>query len=329
MNPAQHPIPSGFNRDSTADQIMAGVDMTGKTAIVTGGYAGIGLETVRVLIKAGATVIVGARDMDKARKNLAAIPGVQIRPLDLLDPKSIDAFASSFVDAGGPLHLLINNAGVMANPLKRDARGYESQFATNHLGHFQLTARLWLLLVATGGSRVINVSSRGHRFSPVVFEDPNFDHREYDKWKAYGQSKTANVLFSVELDRLGQNRGVRSFGLHPGAIFDTDLGRHLTDDDLKAFGITRENGKADFDPSKVPFHMKTIEQGAASTVWCATSPQLNNLGGVYCEDCDISVRTAAEDLTADGVRDWAIDPDAAKRLWALSEKLTGVTFNVT
>lgn len=326
MNPHQHPIPSGFDLNTTTDQIMAGVQLKGRHAVVTGGYAGIGRETVRVLVKAGATVTVGTRDLDKAKRNLAAVPGVDLRPLDLLDPKSIDAFAQSYLDAGKPLHTLINNAGVMANPLTRDARGYESQFATNHLGHFQLTARLWPALVSAGGARVINVSSRGHRFSPIVLDDPNFDRRPYDKWSAYGQSKTANVLFSVELDRRGQDRSVRSFGLHPGAIMDTDLSRHLTPDDLKRFGITIENGEMKFDASKSPFTFKTVEQGAATSVWCATSRQLDGLGGVYCEDCDVAVRTPAEDLTADGVRDWAIDPTAARDLWTLSERLTGVTF---
>ena len=326
MNPAQHPIPSGFNQDTTAEQVAAGVDLTGKTAIVTGGYAGIGRETVRVLAKAGATVIVGARDLAKATKNLAGVPGVDIRPLDLLDPKSIDAFAESFVAEGRPLHVLINNAGVMANPLTRDARGYESQFATNHLGHFQLTARLWPALVAANRARVVNVSSRGHRFAPVDLDDPNFDRRPYDKWKSYGQSKTANVLFSVEVDRLGQTHGVRSFGLHPGAIIETDLSRHLTSDDLKAFGVTIEDGKMKFDASAAPFALKTVPQGAATTVWCATSRQLDGLGGVYCEDCDVAARTAADDLHSGGVRDWAIDPEAAKGLWELSERLTGVQF---
>ena len=327
MIAAQHPIPSGFNETTTADQIMAGVNLAGKTAIVTGGYAGIGKETVRVLVNAGATVIVGGRDLDKASRNLADIPGAQVRSLDLLDPGSIDAFSNSFVAEKRPLHLLINNAGVMANPLMRDARGYESQFATNHLGHFQLTARLWPALVVAGGARVINVSSRGHRFSPVHLDDPNFDRRDYDKWKAYGQSKTANVLFSVELDRLGQKHNVRAFGLHPGAIVETDLSRHLQPDDLKAFGITVENGKMKFDPARTPFTFKSIAQGAATTVWCATSPQLNGRGGVYCEDCDIAAPTAAENLTANGVRSWAIDPETARGLWTLSEQLTGVKFS--
>jgi NAD(P)-dependent dehydrogenase (short-subunit alcohol dehydrogenase family) len=326
MNALQHPIPSGLNEKTTADQTIAGVNLTGRNTVVTGGYAGIGLETVRVLVKAGAQVTVGARDLAKAKRNLAEIPGVAIQPLDLLDPKSIDAFAESFLASGRPLHLLINNAGVMANPLTRDARGYESQFATNHLGHFQLTARLWPAVLKAGGARVINVSSRGHRFSPIHFEDPNFNQRAYDKWLAYGQSKTANVLFSVELDRRGQAHQIRSFGLHPGAIMETDLSRHLTEEDLKRFGITFENGQMKFDPAATPFKFKTVPEGAATTAWCATSPQLKDLGGVYCEDCDVAIRTPAEDLTANGVRDWAIDPAAATQLWSLSEKLTGVNF---
>lgn len=326
MISAQHPIPSGLNAKTTADQVMAGVDLTGRTVIVTGGYAGIGKEAVRVLVKAGAQVIVGGRDLDKARRNLADFPRVEVRALDLLDPKSIDVFGGSFVAESRPLHLLINNAGVMANPLTRDARGYESQFATNHLGHFQLTARLWPALVASGEARVVNVSSRGHRFSPVHLDDPNFVRREYDKWKAYGQSKTANILFGMELDRLGRKRNVRAFSLHPGAILDTDLSRHLTEDDYKAFGITIENGQMKFDAGKTPIAFKSVEEGAATTLWCAVSPQLNGMGGVYCEDCDIAAPTLDETLTSNGVRGWAIDPDAAKRLWTLSEQLTGVNF---
>lgn len=325
MSLLQRPISSGFDANTTAEQAIAGVSLVGRRVIITGGYAGIGLETVRVLVDAGAEVIVGARDMKKARANLAAIPSVEILPLDLIDPRSVDAFAEGFVSRGVALHLLINNAGVMANPLTRDARGYESQFATNHLGHFQLTAKLFPALVAAKGARVINVSSRGHRFSPVVLEDVNFDRRPYEKWQAYGQSKTANILFSVELDRRGKSLGVRSFGLHPGAILQTDLARHLGKDDLKAFGISLENGQIKLDPG-VSFTFKSVPEGAATTVWAATSRQLDGAGGLYLEDCDVAAINGAEDFNHGGVRPYAIDGEVAKQLWAISEKMTKTVF---
>jgi len=322
----QSPIGSGFGAETTAAEVIGGLDLTGKTAIVTGGYAGIGRETARVLAAAGAAVIVPARDLEKARANLHGLAGIEIASLDLLDPASIDAFAAWFLASGRPLDLLIDNAGVMAAPLTRDARGYEIQFATNHLGHFQLTARLWPALVKAGKARVVAVSSAGHRFSGIDFDDPNFERRPYEKWQAYGQSKTANVLFALALDRRGQGQGegIRAFSLHPGAIM-TDLGRHLTADDLKAFGVTlAADGSWILGPDS-PFKLKTIPQGAATTVWCATNPRLDGLGGVYCQDCEIAVPSSGEGLR-DGVHPWAVDPEAAERLWRLSEKLTGVVF---
>ena len=187
----QRPIGSGFSAASTAEDVIRGIDLREKTAIVTGGYTGIGLETVKALAAAGATVIVPARSIKKAKKNLAGIAGVQVEVMDLMDQLSIDAFAEKFLAANKVLHLLINNAGIMWAPLQRDTRGYESQLSTNYMGHFQLTARLWSALVKAGGARVINVSSWGHHFSPFVFEDPNFENREFESFSAYGQSKTA------------------------------------------------------------------------------------------------------------------------------------------
>jgi len=200
----QTPFGSGFGASTTASEIIHGCDLSGKIAIVTGGYSGLGLETVRVLRSAGAKVIVPARDHDKASKTLKGLDGVEIEVMDLLDPASIDAFAGKFLASARPLHILVNNAGIMACPLARDERGYESQFATNHLGHFQLVTRLWTALRQANGARVISVSSMGHRYSPVVFEDPNFERRAYDRWAAYGQSKTANILFALALDKRGK-----------------------------------------------------------------------------------------------------------------------------
>jgi NAD(P)-dependent dehydrogenase (short-subunit alcohol dehydrogenase family) len=325
MPTKQTPIPSGFGPTTTARQVLKNIDLTGKTAIVTGGYSGIGLETTRALAEAGATVIVPARTPDKARQALSNIPRVEQSRLDLLDPNSIDAFASEFLASGRPLHILINNAGIMATPLTRDARGYESQFSANHLGHFQLTARLWPALLKARDARVVSLSSRGHQRADMDFDDPNFLHRPYDRWKAYGQSKTANVLFAVELDRRGQTSGVRAFAVHPGAI-PTDLIRHMTDEELQAAGLSRTDSQGTIPAGKSVAEggdYKTHEQGAATSVWCATSPQLTSMGGVYCQDADIAPILEPGAPGNVGVRPYAIDRKAAARLWTLSEELTG------
>jgi NAD(P)-dependent dehydrogenase (short-subunit alcohol dehydrogenase family) len=285
--------------------------LEGKTCIVTGGYSGIGLETTRSLAEAGVTVIVPARTLDKARSVLEGVPSVEIYEMDLIDPNSIDAFAKRFLDSGRPLDILINNAGIMAAPLTRDSRGYESQFATNHLGHFQLTARLWPALIQAKNARVVSLSSSGIVFGGINFEDPNFETSEYDRWRAYGQSKSANALFAVSLDKLGYKHGIRAFSVHPGAIY-TDLSRFLTKQELDSLDFGAD--------------LKTEEQGAATSVWCATSPTLMNKGGVYCLDVNIAKAvTSPEDMP--GVLPWATDSDSAQRLWQLSEELTGVTFN--
>jgi NAD(P)-dependent dehydrogenase (short-subunit alcohol dehydrogenase family) len=326
MPSVQTPIHSGFNMASTAEEVLAGIDLTGKIAIVTGGYSGIGTETTRALRAAGAHVIVPARDLAKARKALEGID-VEIEPMDLADPASVDAFAGRFLARGEPLHILINSAGVMAMPLTRDSRGNEMQFATNHLGHFQLTARLWPALKRAAGARVVSVSSRGHRFSGVDFDDPNFERREYDPWIAYGQSKTANVLFALGVDKRGEADGIRAFALHPGAII-TDLVRHMSQDDLRARGAIDEEGRPVVDLAR---GFKSVPQGAATSVWCATSPQLDGMGGVYCEDVEVSPVLVDADnapgrVSSDvGVRPWAIDPAAVESLWSLSETLTGAT----
>jgi NAD(P)-dependent dehydrogenase (short-subunit alcohol dehydrogenase family) len=301
----QQPLPSGFGAQTTAREAIGERRLDGITAIVTGGYAGIGLETTRVLAAAGARVIVPARDLAKATAALAGLANVAIEELDLGMPATIDAFAARFGDR--PLHLLINNAGIMAAPLSRDSRGLESQLAVNHVGHFQLFARLLPALQRAQGARVIALSSRGHVRSAFDFEDPNFEHRPYDKMIAYGQSKTANVLFAVEADRRYQHDGIRAFALHPGAILDTGLARHYDPEEMKLV-VERARRIGSF---------KTVEQGAATTIWCATSPQLEGHGGVYCENCDIApVKTEGDD----GVRPYAIDPAIAERLWTWSER---------
>lgn len=321
MATPQAPIDSGFGFKSTAEEVIAGCDLTGKIAIVTGGYSGIGLETARAFDSAGAHVVVPARDVAKAQNALSEIEGVEVARLDLIDPASVDAFAVEFLNSRRPLHILVNNAGIMAVPLVRDSRGYESHFATNHLGHFQLTERLWPALVQADGARVISVSSRGHRFSGVDFEDWNFERRPYDKWVAYGQSKTANILFAVALDTRGKQDGVRAFSLHPGRIVETALARHMSANELRAAIGANELERETSDPTN---YIKSIPEGAATSVWCATSPELDGMGGVYCEDCNIA-RIVPADSDGLGVRPHAIDPELAERLWTLSLTLTTVT----
>lgn len=314
MRTKQAPLHSGYGERTTAREAVGNRDLSGAIAIVTGGHAGLGIETTRALTDAGATVIVGARTLDAARAAVAGIARVELDQLDLFDPASIDAFAARFVASGRPLHMLVNNAGIMAPPLARDPRGFESQLATNHLGHFQLAARLWPALRAANGARVVSLSSRGHSRAAIDFEDPQFERRAYDKWKAYGQSKTANALFAVALDARGKAHRVRAFAVHPGAVM-TDLVRSLPDSELQAIrgaiaGTT----------------YKTPAQGAATSVWCATSAQLDGMGGVYCEDVDIATPVDVDATSLWGVRPWAIDPSSAERLWVLSEAWTGVPF---
>jgi len=328
----QKPLNTGFNGRSTAQDVIKGIDLTGKTVIVTGGHGGIGLETTKAFAGAGATVIVPARDMEKARKNLAGIPNVETETLDLMDTASIDAFAERFLASGRALHILVNNAGIMWAPLRRDAHGNESQLATNHLGHFRLTARLWPALKNAGGARVVSVSSFAHEMSPFRFDDPNYHHRPYESMEAYGQSKTANNLFAVELDKRGQAFGVRAYSLHPGAIYGTDLAREAPAEIFIRMGTFAEDGTI---KPEVEAKLKTVPQGAATSVWCATSPLLRNMGGVYCEDADIAEpdngqipHSYEEPATMRGVLPGSLDGADAQRLWKWSEEVTGVPFAV-
>jgi Dehydrogenases with different specificities (related to short-chain alcohol dehydrogenases) len=319
----QQPIGSGFNAKSTADDVIQNIDLTGKIAIVTGGNTGIGLETTKVLAAAGATVIIPARDIEKAKKNLEGIRNVEIAAMDLMSPTSIDAFAENFIASGRPLHLLINNAGIMWVPLRRDARGIESQLATNYLALFQLSARLWPSLKKANGARVINVSSHGHHFASFNFDDPNFLNREYETLQGYGQSKTAVNLFSMELDVRGQSSHIRSYAVHPGSIGGTELGREAPLELFQKMGFVDADGNM---LPEVAASLKTIPQGAATTVWCATSPLLEHIGGVYCEDGDIAVLSS--DMTDQkGVHPYSLEETNSKRLWKLTEEMTGIRFN--
>ena len=322
----QRPIDSGFGATSTAADVLAGLDLTGRLAIVTGGYSGLGLEATRALTAAGAHVLVPARRPEAAADALASLAHtdrVEHDTLDLADLDSVAAFAQRVLDSGRRVDMVIDNAGVMACPLERIGPGWERQFATNHLGHFALVNRLAPALAE--GARVVSVSSRGHHRTPVRWDDVHYEHSEYDKWQAYGQSKTANVLFAVHLDALARDRRVRAFALHPGGIM-TPLQRHLPREELVALGWLDEDGH----PGPNAGALKTPEQGAATETWAATSPQLAGRGGVYLEDCDVASvvdESAAVDGRGgrrNGVMPYAIDPEQAARLWAYSVELTGV-----
>jgi NAD(P)-dependent dehydrogenase (short-subunit alcohol dehydrogenase family) len=314
----QAALPSGYGAQTTAQQVLGARRLDGVTAIVTGAYTGVGLETTRALADAGASVIVPARSPDKARAALAGLNGVTLEALDLADPPSIAAFAERFLASGRPLHALINNAGIMATPLARDSRGFESQLATNHLGHFELTLRLWPALRRANGARVVSLSSRGHARAGVDFDDPHFERRPYDKWIAYGQSKTANALFALALDARGRAHAVRAFSVHPGAIL-TELMRSMTAAEQEA-AVAR---------AKTLSPLKSVEQGAATSVWCATSEQLTAKGGVYCEDVDVAEAVPGDFTGPGGVRPWAMDLELAERLCRQSEAWTGVTAALT
>jgi NAD(P)-dependent dehydrogenase (short-subunit alcohol dehydrogenase family) len=320
----QQPIGSSFTAQSTSHDVIKGIDLTGKIAIVTGGNTGIGLETTKTLASAGATVIVPARDMEKARQNLDGITNVEIEKMDLIEPASINQFAEKFIASERPLHILINNAGIMWVPFRKDKRGIESQLATNHLAHFQLTAKLWPALRKANGARVINVSSQGHQFAPFNFEDPNFIHREYETLQAYGQSKTASNLFALELDHRAKEYNVRAYSLHPGSIGGTELGREAPIELFQNMGFLDADGNM---LPEIVASLKTIPQGAATTLWCATSPLLNDTGGVYCEDSEIASLTSDLGMSK-GVKQYSLDQTNAKRLWTVSEELTGIKFDV-
>jgi NAD(P)-dependent dehydrogenase (short-subunit alcohol dehydrogenase family) len=315
MSTAQHKTGSGFGATSTADDVLQGIDLTGKLALVTGGYSGIGLETTRALARAGARVVVPARRPAVAEQALTDVSGVELDELDLGDLESVRGFSERFLASGRTLDMVIDSAGIMACPETRVGPGWEAQFATNHLGHFALVNRLWPA-IAPGGARVVSVSSRGHHLSGIRWDDIHW-RRGYDKWAAYGQAKTANVLFAVQLDKLGRDAGVRAFALHPGGII-TPLQRHLAKEEMIERGWIDEDGNV-----LNPQGFKTPQQGAATQVWAATSPQLDGIGGVYLEDCDIA-EPAPQGEERFGVKDWAIDPEQAARLWDLSVELTGV-----
>jgi NAD(P)-dependent dehydrogenase (short-subunit alcohol dehydrogenase family) len=292
--------------ETTALEVVEGIDLSGRTAVVTGVSAGLGVETSRALRAAGARVVGLARDLDKARTALASVDGVELVACDLADLESVRAAAKE-VSSGYPeIDLLINNAGVMAPPLMRTAQGFELQIGTNHLGHFALTTALLPRL--NRGARVVNVSSRGHLRGGIQWDDPHWQTTPYDKWLAYGQSKTANVLFALELDKRVGSEGIHAYALHPGVIM-TELSRHLTQEDSAGLATRLVN-----------LQLKTVEQGAATQVWAATSPELEGRGGLYLEDCHVGGPTPCDGSA--GYAPWAMDPEQAARLWDWSEAQT-------
>ncbi len=313
----QIPTQSGFGPRSEPDDVLAGVDLAGKTAIITGGYSGIGLETTRALAARGVKVVVPVRTPEKARKALADLDGdISTAALDLADLASVRRFGAEMLDGLDRLDLLINNAGIMACPLARVGPGWESQFGINHMGHFALTHTLMPLLQKADGARVIAVSSAAHRISGILWDDIQYAKSEYNKWQAYGQAKTANALFANGLSRRLKASGGLAFSLHPGAIF-TPLQRHLPQEEMVALGWINADGT----PSEMAQKgFKSPTQGASTTLWAATAPALEGKAGVYCADCDIAPPAESSEGWS-GVQPHAADDGAAEKLWTISEGL--------
>lgn len=342
MKTPQQPINSPFTMKSTSTQVMRGTNLKGMTAIVTGGYSGIGLKVTESLVRSGAHVIIPARNLKNAQNAAGHLPNVEFAVLDLMDTLSIDAFATNFLNTHHQVDLLIACAGIMFAPLKRDNRGNEAQLSTNYLGHFQLAAKLYPALKAAGKSRVIMVTSRAQSWNGVDFNDPNFSTREYDPRVAYAQSKVADILFAVELDKRAQHDGIRAFAVHPGLVPGTGLGRFINSNaylqnamrflmnDLKATRLisTRNALKAYLHGEQEYDYFKTVSQGAAPILWSATSTLLRDKGGVFVEDSNIGKEVGGDSTSKFGVRPWSIDAQLAERLWSLGEKLTGVKFDI-
>jgi NAD(P)-dependent dehydrogenase (short-subunit alcohol dehydrogenase family) len=308
-----------FGAETTTDDVLEGVDLTGKRILITGASAGLGVETARALTAHGAKVVGAARDLDKARKATANIPGIELVELDLASLASVRKAADALNADGRKFDVIIANAGIMACPKGTTADGFETQFGTNHLGHFVFVNRIAGLL--KDGGRLVNLSSRGHRLSDVNLDDPNFETTPYTEFGAYGRSKTANVLFAVEFDRRHKARGVRATALHPGGI-QTELGRHMTPEVIQQL----MDSIAANTPAGAPaFRYKTIPQGAATSVWAAVVAPGDAVGGHYCEDCHVAEIVENESF-GDGVRAYAVDPDHAKALWAKSEEMVGERF---
>jgi NAD(P)-dependent dehydrogenase (short-subunit alcohol dehydrogenase family) len=323
-----HAMTKTFGAESTTDEVLDGVSLSGKRILVTGVSAGLGVETARALVAHGADVVGAARDLAKAERatqavrDAAAASGgsLELVELDLASLDSVRASADALNADGRPFDIIIANAGVMACPKSTTKDGFETQFGTNHLGHFVFVNRIASLLKP--GGRLVNLSSAGHRYSDVNLEDPNFEHGEYNEWIAYGRSKTANILFAVEFDRRHKDRGVRATALHPGGI-KTELSRHLSEDALDA--LVKQINKTQEEAGQPPFVYKSIPQGAATSVWAAVVADADAVGAHYCEDCHVAEIAIGEGLRG-GVQPYALDPEHAKALWAKSEEMVGERF---
>jgi NAD(P)-dependent dehydrogenase (short-subunit alcohol dehydrogenase family) len=316
---------TAFGVKSTTDEVLAGVDLTGKRALVTGVSAGLGVETARALAAHGAEVVGTARDLKKAERalNEAGAQNIELVEIDLSDLKSVRAGADNLLADGRPFDLVIANAGVMATPFEKTVDGFERQFGTNHLGHFVLINRIAPLI--REGGRLVNLASSGHRFSNVSLDDPNFERTTYEPFVAYGRSKTANILFAVEFDRRYRDKGVRATAVHPGGI-QTELSRYMGEEALQTL---LEAMKIELDKAGRPdFEFKTIPQGAATSVWAGVVADADEVGGRYCENCHVSTRITDEPITAnsEGMRAYALDAETAKALWAKSEEMVGERF---
>jgi NAD(P)-dependent dehydrogenase (short-subunit alcohol dehydrogenase family) len=315
-----------FGAESTTDEVLEGVSLRGRRVLVTGVSSGLGVETARALAARGALIVGAARDLAKARaatehiREQSSGGGMELVQLDLASLASVRAGADALLAAGKLFDLVIANAGVMACPKGTTADGFETQFGTNHLGHFVLVNRIAALLKP--GSRLVNLSSSGHRFADVDLSDPNFERTPYTEFGAYGRSKTANVLFAVEFDRRHKERGVRATAVHPGGI-QTELGRYMTP-------AVRESLIASINASQPPgapaFKWKSIPQGAATSVWAGVVAAPEHVGGRYCEDCHVAEIVNSEGFRG-GVRPYALDPQRAKALWAKSEEMVGERFS--
>jgi NAD(P)-dependent dehydrogenase (short-subunit alcohol dehydrogenase family) len=318
-----------FGAKSTTEDVLSGIDLSGKRVLVTGVSAGLGVETARALVAHGAKVVGAARDLAKAEGATAAVRAetanggsLDLIELDLASLASVRTCANALLADGRPFDVVIANAGVMAAPFGHTADGFETQFGTNHLGHFTFVNRI-ASLIAPGG-RLVNLASSGHRFADVDIEDPNFEHTAYDPWIAYGRSKTANILFAVEFDRRHKARGVRATAVHPGGI-RTELSRHLDDGTLEAMvGKINEELAAE---GKPPYELKSIPQGAATSVWAGVVAAADEVGGLYCENCHVAKMTENPvSRISEGVRPYALDPERAKALWSKSEDMVGERF---
>ena len=313
-----------FGFESTADNVLNGQDLRGKTIVVTGVSAGLGVETARALVTHGAHVIGTARAPSKARSATASFAdqggGLELVEMDLASLESVRACADALLARGTPLDRIICNAGVMAIPQGKTADGFETQFGTNHLGHFVFVNRLAPLL--RDGSRVVMLSSAGHRFADVDVEDPNFEHRTYDPWAGYGGAKTSNILFAVEFDRRHRSEGIRAAAVHPGSI-ETELGRYLPSGAIAA--ARKALDEEQIAQGKGPVLWKNVPQGAATTVWAAVVADADAVGGRYCEDCHVAEINDNPKVRG-GVQPYALDANHAKALWARSEDLVGERF---